>query len=95
MPAVRTSAAAAVGRESARIVQALAKIRQSQKTRLPNTGNRSRTGSRRCCRNRRESRRRAASCQHQPISNTPGTTSSHRYSGVANRIVSKLIPSNS
>ena len=49
-PAVRTSAAAATGRASARIVHAHAAIRHSQNTRLPKIGKRSRTGSRRCCR---------------------------------------------
>ena len=58
-PAVRTSETAAVGRASARIVQALARIRHSQNSRPPKIGNRSRTGSRRCCRKRRASRRRA------------------------------------
>ena len=91
-PAVRTSAAAATGRASARIVHVLAAMRLSQKMRLPKIGNRSRTGSRRCCRNRRASRRRAVNCQPQMISSAPGATSSHRYSGCAKRTLGS--PSN-
>jgi hypothetical protein len=78
MPAVRISDVSAVGRAKARIVSALAKIRQNQNISPPNTGNRSRTGNRRCCRNRRASRRRLTTCQTQTINNTPGAISSHR-----------------
>ena len=92
MPAVRITETVAAGRASARIAKALAKMTASQNTSPPRTGKRSRTGRRRCWRNRRASRRRAPNCHTQITSSAAGTPSSHRKCGSPKRTLLISIP---